>query len=169
MDTWDAIRARRNVREYTDQTIDQADLDRVLEAGWRAPSANNGQRWDFVVCTDRDLLVELASLWRGAGHIAKSAATIVLVAPDDESIKSLIEYDLGQATAYMMIEAADLGIGSGHASIGERDRAREILGFPDDHYAAYFIALGYPLDRPLAPIKTPNRRPFDEVVHRNHW
>jgi nitroreductase len=31
------------------------------------------------------------------------------------------------------------------------------------------IALGYPADRPLAPIAKPDRRPFDEVVHRNRW
>jgi|SRR5579875_2067288 len=169
METWDAIRARRNVREYADRPIDPADLDKILEAGRRAPSANNGQRWDFVVCTDRALLRELATTWRGAGHIATSAATIVLVAPVDDSIKTLIEYDLGQATAHMMLQAADLGIGSGHASIGERDKARELLGVPEDHYPAYFIALGYPKDRPLAPLAKPNRRPFDEVVHRNHW
>jgi nitroreductase len=31
------------------------------------------------------------------------------------------------------------------------------------------IALGYPADRPLTPIIKPDRRPFDEVVHRNRW
>ncbi|HET9649851.1 MAG TPA: nitroreductase family protein, partial [Microlunatus sp.] len=48
METWDAIRARRNVREYTEQPIAEADLQRVLEAGWRAPSAGNSQPWNFV-------------------------------------------------------------------------------------------------------------------------
>jgi nitroreductase len=49
----DAIRARRNVRQYQDRPIDPHDLDRILEAGRRSPSASNRQRWDFVVCTDR--------------------------------------------------------------------------------------------------------------------
>jgi hypothetical protein len=31
------------------------------------------------------------------------------------------------------------------------------------------LALGYPGDRPLKPIDRPDRRPFDEVVHRGHW
>jgi nitroreductase len=169
METWDALRARRNVRTFTDQAISQADLDRITEAGWRAPSASNSQPWDFIVCTDRDLLTELATLWQGAGHVANSAATIVLIAPDNEERRPIIEYDLGQATLQMMVAAADLGIGTAHASIGEKDRAREILGFPDDKYAAYFISMGYPADRPLKPISKPNRRPIDEVVHHNHW
>jgi hypothetical protein len=29
--------------------------------------------------------------------------------------------------------------------------------------------LGYPADRPLRPIAKPDRRPFDEVIHRDHW
>jgi nitroreductase len=33
METWDAIRARRNVRQYTDQPIARGDLERILDAG----------------------------------------------------------------------------------------------------------------------------------------
>jgi nitroreductase len=43
MQTWDAIRARRNVRQYTDQPIAREDLERILEAGRRAPSSQNWQ------------------------------------------------------------------------------------------------------------------------------
>jgi nitroreductase len=39
METWDAIRARRNVRVYTEQPIAAPDLDRILEAGRRSPSS----------------------------------------------------------------------------------------------------------------------------------
>lgn len=169
MQTWDAIRARRNVRAYTDQKISEVDLERILEAGWRAPSASNSQPWDFIVCTDRALLQALAATWRGAGHIATSAATIVLVATDDEASRPLIEYDLGQATMNIMLAAADLGIGSGHAAIGEKNTAAELLSLPAGKVASYFIALGYPADRPLKPIEKPTRRPIEEVVHYNHW
>jgi nitroreductase len=80
METWDAIRARRNVRQYTGQPVAQEDLERICEAGRRAPSAGNGQPWNFVVVTDRAQLVELAKAWeRGGRHIASSAATIALV------------------------------------------------------------------------------------------
>lgn len=81
METWDGIRARRNVRQYTDQPIAREGLERILEAGRRAPSSQNWQPWNFVVVTGRGQLVELAKAWeRGGRHIASSAATIVLVA-----------------------------------------------------------------------------------------
>jgi nitroreductase len=171
METWDVIRSRRNVRTYTDQPIAHADLERILEAGRRAPSSMNWQPWDFVVVTEREQLVELAKVWQGGQHVARSAATIALVAtnPEDDHHRDWLQYDFGQATANMMLAAADLGIGSGHSAVVDQAQAQRVLGFPDGHFCAYLIALGYPADRPLAPLTKPNRRPFDDVVHWSRW
>jgi nitroreductase len=171
METWDAIQARRNVRQYTPDPVSEEHLTRIAEAGWRAPSAANRQHWDFVVVTDREKLAELATVWRAAGHIAGAAAAIALVlpVPEDERTKVVDQYDLGQATYAIMLAAADLGIGTGHSSVGDQDKARAILGVPDTHEVAYLLGVGYPADRPLRPIARLNRRPFDEVVHRETW
>jgi nitroreductase len=171
VETWDAIRARRNVRNYAPRPIASEDLDRILEAGRRSPSSLNEQRWDFVLVTGRAELRELAKVWRGAGHVASSAATIALLAPqtDEPRTRSSIHYDLGQVTMSMMIAAADLGIGSGHSSVADQELARRILGHPMSSYAAYLIGLGYPAAHPLTPRWKPSRRAFDEVVHRGRW
>jgi nitroreductase len=121
------------------------------------------------VVTERDHLVELATVWQGAGHVAGSAATIALIAPIAEQPPQRVEYDLGQATMNIMLAATDLGIGTGHTAVADQDKARRLLGFPDDRRCAYLIALGYPADRPLAVIRNPSRRPFEDVVHREHW
>jgi nitroreductase len=171
METWDAIRARRNVRQYTDQPISRDDLAKILDAGRRAPSASNWQPWNFVVVTDRDQLAELAKVWQAAGHVARSAATIAIVAkePEDSRQRNLLEYDLGQATANIMLEAVDLGIGSGHSAVSDQEQARRVLGTPNGYFCAYLIALGYPVDRPLRPLARPDRRPLDEVAHWDRW
>jgi nitroreductase len=169
METWEAITARRNVRSFTDHPIPAADLDRILEAGRRSPSSQNWQPWDFVLVTDRTTLRELATVWRGAGHVADSAATIVVVGPPADNAFRRAQLDLGQATMAMMIAAADLGIGSSHAGVADMPRVRQLLGIPEDRDWSLLISLGYPAGRPLTPIKKPDRRPFDEVVHRGHW
>lgn len=171
METWDAIQARRNVRRYSERLIPEADLDRILEAARRTPSSVNQQAWDFVVVTERDRLRELSSIWRYAAHVATSAATIALVTPvsDDRDERDTFQYDIGQATMSIMLAAADLGIGSGHASVGDQALARRILALPDDREVAILVALGYPADRPLTPVRRPNRRAFDDVVHRERW
>jgi nitroreductase len=169
MQTWEAITSRRNVRSFADRPIPADDLDRILEAGRRSPSSQNWQPWDFVLVTDRGQLREVAKVWRGAGHVEGSAATIVVVGPAADNPFRRATFDLGQATMQMMIAAADLGIGSCHAGVGDMPRLRELLGIPQDRDWALLISLGYPDGRPLAPIRNPDRRSFDDVVHRERW
>lgn len=171
MDAWDAIRARRNVRSYTSEPIPDDVVDRILEAGWRSPSARNNQHWDFVIVNDSAVLQDLSTVWVGASHIASAQAAVALVLPEapDERTRLMDQYDLGQATMAMAVAATEFGVGTGHSAVGDQDRARAILGVPDDHTVAYLLGLGYPADRPLTPIRKPNRRPFTEVVHRGRW
>lgn len=170
METWDAIRARRNVREFSDEPVSPDDLDRVLEAARRTPSSRNRQPWDFVVVTDRDRLESLSGVWRGAWHVAGAAAAVALVAPEPtEENRNWLHFDLGQATMSILLAATGLGLGTAHAAVHDQALARELLGFPTDRFCAAVISLGHPADRPLTPIFSPDRRPFDEVVHRERW
>jgi nitroreductase len=171
METWDAIRARRATREYDARPLEKADLERILEAGRRAPSSRNDQRWDFVLIRDRQQLERISKVWPGAAHIAKSAAAVGLVAPfsDDLRLTASINYDLGQAAMSMMIAAADLGIGSRTASVQDYDLAADVLGLPGDRRLTWLLGLGYPGDRPLKPIQNPARKPLEEIVHHDRW
>jgi nitroreductase len=169
MQTWEAITSRRNVRSFAGRPIPAADLDQILEAGRRAPSSQNWQPWDFIVVRDRDQLRELARVWRGAGHVADAAAAIAVIGPAADNEFGRAQLDLGQATMAMLLAATDLGIGSCHAGVADIALARKVLDLPADRGWALLISLGYPADRPLAPIRNPRRRPFEEVVHRDRW
>src|SRR6201996_1956112 len=147
--TWEAIQSRRNVRSFTEQPIPAADLDQILEAGRRSPSSQNWQPWDFILVTDRGQLRELATVWRGAGHVATSAATIVVIGPAADNEFHRAQLDLGQAIMAMTLAATDLGVGSCHAGVANIELARELLGFPADRDWALTISLGYPAARPL--------------------
>jgi nitroreductase len=165
----DRVRSQRAVLRRG--AIAPADLDWILEAARRTPSAGNQQAWDFVVCTDPEQLAQLAGVGPGAGHVAGSAATIALVAPgsDDAQLCDLIQFDLGQATMSIMLAAADLGIGSAHGGVHDQALARRLLGVPEDRFCAVLVSLGVPAARPFTPIQWPARRPLTEVVHRGHW
>jgi nitroreductase len=176
--TWEAIRSRRNVRSYSDAPIAGDHLDEILEAGRRAPSSQNWQPWDFVVVTSRPALVSLSEVQGrgGSEHVASAAAAVGIVAQvldgsdsERKNTERRLYFDLGQAVMSMMLAAAGLKIGSCHAGVSDQDLARKILGLPDDRFCAYVISFGYPADRELTLIRHPARRPFDEVVHRDHW
>ena len=86
-----------------------------------------------MVVTGREQLIELAKAWpQGGRHIAQSAATIALVArqPEDQMHHDWLMYDFGQATANMMLAAADLGIGSGHSAVRDQGQAQRVRGSP---------------------------------------
>jgi len=58
---FDAIRARRSIRRYTDQPVDRATIDAALEVATHAPSAHNRQPWRFAVVTSPEAKARLAS------------------------------------------------------------------------------------------------------------
>jgi nitroreductase len=169
LSAWDAIRSRRNVRQYAELLIAGPDLDQILEAARRSPSSQNSQPWDFVVVTDRDLLSRLAAVWLGGKHIAGSAATIALITSAQEAARGRVQFDLGQVSMSIMIAAVGLGIGSCHSAVGDQDLARELLGYPADRTCSLLISLGYPAGRPLVPIRIPDRRLLSDLVHRDRW
>jgi nitroreductase len=170
METWQAMTSRRNVREFSDVDVRPGDLDRILEAGRRSPSARNRQPWDFILVTDREQLTALAGVWKGAWHVANARAVIAVVAPVlPSSEQATLQFDLGQATMSMMIAAADLGVGTAHASVADQELAQRLLGFPEDRFCSNLISVGIPAGEELTPIRNLNRRPLDEVVHRDRW
>ncbi len=123
--------------------------------------------------TSRATLTELSRVHRGAGHVAHAAAAVAVVAtpvpPDEDRRRVTLYYDLGQATMSMMLAAAGLRIGSSHAGVVDQGLARKVLGLPPDKFCAYVVSFGYPADRALSLIRHPDRRPLDQVVHRDHW
>ena len=122
--------------------------------------------------SDRAILKQLSECGTYAGHLAGAALGVVLVAPEtDAEMRPWIMFDIGQAASYMQLAAWDLGIGSCIATIYEPEKAAGILGVPADHRVDVALSFGYPaadvqLDRPPRPG---GRRPYDEVVHQNHW
>jgi len=154
METWDAIRTRRNVRRYDDRPIPPEALDRIVAAAVLAPSSMNEQRWAFVVCRDRGRLEELSRAGDYMDHVARAAAAIAFLTPraEDVSERESIAFDLGQAVENAMLAAWDLGIGSCHASVYDEPRVRGRLEYPPEMTCDLVVSFGYPADpASLAP------------------
>jgi len=82
VDTWQAIDTTRAIRKFTAEPLKPEHLHRILDAGRRSGSSKNQQNWDFIVCTDRAHLAQLAEVGPFAAHLAGAAAAIALVVPD---------------------------------------------------------------------------------------
>ena len=170
---WSAVAHKRAIRSFADRPLRADHLDRILGAGRHAGSSKNLQRWTFIVCRDRDRLVQLSSLGPYAGHLAGAAAGIALVTPDprgpDQALS--VMFDLGQAAENMMLVAWELGIGSVPATVYDHERARALLGYPTDEHCEYLLSFGYPADPDdlTRPPRRDGRRPLDDVVRQERW
>lgn len=168
MEVGRAIETQRAVRRFADRTIEDATLLTILDAGRRAPSSMNEQRWSFVVVTDRERLRGLSAIGEYADHIAAAAAAIALVVPeaDEDWRRQSIAFDLGQCAQNLMLRTWDLGIGSVHAAVYDEALARRLLGYPDGHRCDYVLSFGYPAAPPASPGA---RKAFKELVHHDRW
>lgn len=173
MDVWTAVSTKRAIREFDDRPIPAEDLRRILDAGRLAGSSKNLQRWAFIVVRDREHLMELAVVGPWAGHLAGATVAIALVTPDPAAADAPLSvmFDLGQAAENMMLVAWELGIGSVPATVYEHDRARRLLGYPEDHHCEYLLSFGYPADpeRLGGPRKPGRRKRLEEVLHEERW
>jgi nitroreductase len=64
MDLFDAIQGRKSIRRFKPQPVPDEDINKILDAGRLAPSANNTQPWSFVVIKDKALLAQMAGAVR---------------------------------------------------------------------------------------------------------
>ncbi len=164
MPVTESIRTFRAVRRFTDQPLPEEAIRTILNAGRRAQSSKNTQPWHFIAIRDRNTLRQLSECGRYAGHLAGAAFAVALVFSVSD------RFDVGQVAAYMQLAAWELGIGSCIASMWEPEKAKAILGIPEDQHFTIAISFGYPLPEELSrPSRKNARKPFDEVVFWERW
>lgn len=165
-----AIQTKRAVRQFLDKALPDDSVHAIIYAGRRAQSSKNTQPWHFIGIRNRDTLLALSEMGHFAGHLAGAALGVAILTPPPEQRFSIM-FDAGQAAAYMQLAAWELGIGSCLATIYEPDRARQLLGFPNDLHVRIAISFGYPLSEEIitqAPRKG-GRRSLDDVAHWEKW
>jgi len=169
METWQAINSVRVVRQFAERPLAAEHLDRILNAGRRAGSSKNQQRWAFIVVRDRDRLRELTRVGRYADHLAGATVAIALVTPDAKG--ATLPWDLGRAAQNMMLAAWELGIGSVPATVHHHEVAATLLGLPEGQRCDFLLSFGYPADpsKLNAPNRAGGRLPLEAVVHEERW
>ncbi len=173
MNTWQAINSVRVVRQFADRPLEPEHLERILNAGRRAGSSKNEQRWVFIAVQDREHLRELAEVGRYAGHLARAAVGVALVTPDPKSKAQAasIMWDLGRAAQNMVLAAWELGIGSAPATVYDLALVGRLLGLPPGQRCHFLLSFGYPADPSVlsAPNRAGGRQPLDKVVREERW
>jgi nitroreductase len=98
MDVSSAIMKRVSIRRFKPAPVEKVKIEKVLEAGRRAPSWGNTQPWRFIVVQDKAKREELARACGGQPTIGAAPVVIVCCATIDDftrkghgdALKSLI-------------------------------------------------------------------------------
>lgn len=171
METRDAIRERRAVRDYSDEPLSESVVRELIDAAILAPSAVNVQPWSFVVIQDRDLMKRISDraklLLMHSGlpeglmqmisdpgfNIFYNSGTLIVICAKPEGEHA--DWDCCLAGENLMIAARDMGLGScviGFAWAAlALPEVRNELGIPAGYQAVLPIIVGRPKAFPTMP------------------
>jgi nitroreductase len=165
MDAYLAIVSKREVREYTDEPVSDAELTRMLQAGRATGSAKNRQNWEFIVIRSRAALDALAETCSSPANLRKCRLALAVVMHNNQRPE-----DGGRAAQNIMLAGWADGIGSCPNTPMQRDECNRLLGVPTEAHVSTILSLGYPAqavprgtdaDAILSRI---DRKPLDELT-----
>ena len=168
MELMDAVRGRRSVRCYLEQSVEEEKLEAVLEAGRLAPSARNMQDWKFIVVRDQATRQKLAKAARDQQFVGEAPVVIAACGTSDLVMtcgQPAYAIDVAIAVDHMTLAAQSLGLGTCWIGAFYEGQVREILGVPANIRVVALLPLGYPAQNARA---TP-RKSLAEVVSYDHW
>ena len=171
MEAYEAILTRRSIRQYTNETVSEELVTKLLKAAMSAPSANNQQPWYFVVITERVKLEKITEFHPYAKMLIQ-APMAILVCGDLKSETSIgLDYwvqDCSAATENLLLAAHAEGLGAVWLGIHPRkdrvDRIKTLFSIPENIVPIALVAVGFPAEQ-----KSPSERFNKSRVHYNSW
>jgi nitroreductase len=164
MDVLTAIRGRRSIRKYSSTPVEEEKLLKVLEAARLSPSARNAQDWKFIVVRDEAKRARLAEAAGVYHFIGQAPIIVVACGTEPNSIMRCGQprhtVDLSIATAYLILEAYEQGLGTCWIGGFDEKIVKEALEIPEGVRAVAMTPLGYPAESPA----TRPRKRIEEIV-----
>lgn len=169
---------------FADRPVADADLCSIFEAARWTASSYNEQPWTYFVATRKDkgefqrllsCLVPANQAWAQAAPVLVLCVVSLKFSQTKNDNRAAV-YDLGQASANLVIEATSREL-SVHQMIGiVPETARELYQIPDYYAAWTAMAIGYKAhtdellnglhERDLVPRQ---RKPINQFVFDGSW
>jgi nitroreductase len=161
-----ALRRTRQVRRFTDQPVDESDVQALLEVARWSGSSQNSQQWQFIVIRDPAARRQIGDLSRYARYVANAPLAIAIAMPGEDLETDA--YDEGRVAERLLIAANAMGLGGGIAWTEDPERLAvgALLGITPPTFVRTIVALGYPTEEARQPRTGPGagRRPLSEFV-----
>ena len=146
----DLVKARYSVRKFSAKPIEDEKLDLILDAGRIAPTAKNQHPEKIFVLRSEEALAKINQ----CSPCMYGAPTVLLVCYDESVAwhnSRRPGYDSGEmdasiVTTHMMLQAAELGIGSCWVGVFDDKEVSAAFGLPENIKPAALMPMGYPAE-----------------------
>jgi nitroreductase len=180
------------VRNYTDEPVDARALERIIEAGVRAPSAGFSQGQRFIVITDSGTRAGVA---QAAGEheyvekgfdpwISRAPVHIVICADKNAYLNRYAEpdksgtddwtvpywwVDAGASLMAILYAAVDEGLAAGFLGSHATEELSTALGIPEGILIAGVVTIGHGAPDLRSGSLARGRTARDEVIRWDRW
>jgi len=159
--------ARYSLRKFASAPVEQEKLDLILEAGRNAPTAHNNQPQRIFVIRTPEALEKADACT--AAHFHPPVILVVAYDPEpawkrEHDGKNHGEIDAAIAATQMMLQAADLGLGTTYVGMFEPEKL--LAAFPEMEglVPIAMLPLGYPAENARPSRLHADRKPLEEMV-----
>ena len=171
MDIYELIENRQSIRNYKDKEVEEEKLDRILEAGRKAPSAKNIQPWKFIVTRKNDLKQKLVKACHDQKFMGEADIILTIAVNIDQAYKQQGEYmssfavDGSIAMDHMMLAATAEGLGTCWIGAFSEEEVKEVLGIPKNYRVVGLTPIGYIKEK----SSSTSRKSLEEIVVNEKW
>ena len=158
---------RYSLRKYSDRPVEPEKLALILEAGRNAPTAHNLQPQRIFVIQSPEALEKADGCMGSHFH----PPVILVVAYDPEAAwkretdgKNHGEIDAAIAATQMMLQAADLGLGTTYVGMFEPEKLWAAFPEMQGTMPVAMLTLGYPAEGAHPSRLHASRKPLEELV-----
>ncbi len=161
MELHEVIEKRRSIRKFAEKPVSRELLEQLIRAAALAPSASNMQAWRFFVADEPELVPAIDSFSPG---LSGTPPVIIAIASDLAEVerrgsKNSLVYglmmDAAMAAENLMLEAADLGLGTCAIKSYNDKAVHKLLNLPDTMRLEILISVGWPAAEPREPNEKP--------------
>lgn len=157
---------RYSVRSFSPEPVDNESIDLILRAGQVAPTAVNSQPQKIYIARSAQAIEKLNALSPciyGAPHCFIFCYDEDAVGPRGQS-DNYGEIDVTIVLTHMMLEAANLGIGTCAVGYFDAVKLKEELGLPTNEHPVLIMPFGYPSADSKPSERHSSCRPLEETV-----
>ena len=152
---------RYSVRKYSASPVEPEKLELVLKAGQNAPTAHNFQPQRIFVLESKEALEKVDACT--ASHFHPPVMLEVAWKREYDG-KNHGEIDAAIAATQMMLQAADLGLGTTYIGMFQPEKLLESFPEMAGTTPIALLSLGYPADNSHPSRLHHDRKPLPELV-----